>query len=156
GGWDIFQDDCYESALHAGVLEKSMIETLRPELEKVKPWRAVFDSYYVKRLQGNHVKTGKNKMDLAEQVKADILQFKKTQDLSRLVMIWCGSTEIYMQPGAAHQSLEAFEKALRANDPEIAPSMVYAYAALSLGIPFANGAPNLTVDIPALTELANR
>lgn len=156
GGWDIFQDNCYESALHAGVLEKPLIEAVRPELERVKPWTAVFDSYYVKRLQGNHVKSGKNKMDLAEQVKDDIRRFKKENDISRLVMIWCGSTEIFMQPGPAHASIEAFEKALRANDPQIAPSMIYAYAAISEGIPFANGAPNLTADIPALYDLANR
>src|SRR5215470_5903940 len=142
GGWDIYEDNCYESASKAGVLEK------------IKPWRAVFSQDYVKRLQGPNVKSGKHKMELAEQVMDDIEQFRKANNLSRLVMIWCGSTEVYMKPEAAHASIQSFEKALRENDPAIAPSMIYAYAALCKRIPFANGAPNLTVDIPALTQLA--
>jgi myo-inositol-1-phosphate synthase len=154
GGWDIFEDNCYESALKAGVLEKELLDAVRPEVEKIKPWRAVFSQDYVKRLQGPNVKTGKNKMELAEQVMDDIEQFRAANNLSRLIMIWCGSTEVYMKPEAAHASIASFEKALRENDPAIAPSMIYAYAALCKRIPFANGAPNLTVDVPALTQLA--
>jgi myo-inositol-1-phosphate synthase len=154
GGWDIFGDNCYESAMKAGVLERSLLDQVRPEIEKVVPWKAVFNQDYVKRLHGSNVKTGANKMELAQQVMDDIDRFKSANKLSRMVMIWCGSTEIYMKTEAAHATLPAFEKAMRDNDPAIAPSMVYAYAALSKGIPFANGAPNLTVDIPALTSLA--
>ncbi len=154
GGWDIYEDNCFESAVKAGVLNPSLLDTVRPQIEKIKPWPAVFSQEYVKRLQGPNVKSAKNNMELAEQVMDDIEQFRKRHNLARLVMVWCGSTEAYMKAGAAHASLAAFEKALHANDPSIAPSMVYAYAALSKRIPFANGAPNLTVDIPALTELA--
>jgi myo-inositol-1-phosphate synthase len=154
GGWDIYNDNCFQSALNAGVLEKSLLEAVRPEIEKIVPWKAVFSQDYVKRLQGTNVKTGKNKMDLAGQVMDDIEQFRKKNSLSRLVMVWCGSTEIFLKPEPAHATLATFEKAMRENDPVIAPSMIYSYAALSKGIPFANGAPNLTVDIPALTQLA--
>src|SRR5215831_8823730 len=154
GGWDIYQDNCYESALKAGVLEKTQLDAVRPEIEKIKPWKAVFSQDYVKRLQGPNVKSAKNKMELAEQVMDDIEKFRKANNLSRMVMVWCGSTETYMKPEAAHASLAAFEKALKKNDPAIAPSMIYAYAALCKRIPFANGAPNLTVDVPALTQLA--
>jgi myo-inositol-1-phosphate synthase len=153
-GWDIFEDNVYESAAHAKVLDEKMLEELKPYLETIKPLPAVFDQYYVKRLQGPHVKTGKNKRDLAEQVKADIRAFKKTVD--RVVMIWCASTEIFIEPQAVHQSLEAFEKGLENDDIAIAPSQIYAYAALSEGVPFANGAPNLTVDFPAMVELSKR
>jgi len=153
-GWDIFEDNVYESAAHAKVLDKDLVEQLKPFLETIKPLPAVFDQYYVKRLHGTHVKTGKNKRDLAEQVRADIQAFKKTVD--RVVMIWCGSTEIFLEPTAVHQSIEAFEKGLETDDIGIAPSQIYAYAALSEGVPFANGAPNLTVDIPALIELSKR
>ena len=154
GGWDIYNDNCFQSASNAGVLEKSLLESVRPEIEKIVPWKAVFSQDYVKRLNGPNVKTGKNKMDLAEQVMDDIEKFRAKNNLSRMVMVWCGSTEVFLKPEAAHANLAAFEKAMRENDPSIAPSMIYAYAALSKGIPFANGAPNLTVDIPALTELA--
>src|ERR1700759_283168 len=153
-GWDIFEDNVYESAAHAKVLEKETIEQLKPYLETVKPMPAVFDQYYVKRLCGTHVKKGKNKRDLAEQVRADIQAFRKTVD--RVVMIWCGSTEIFLEPTEVHQSLDAFEKGLESDDAGIAPSQIYAYAALSEGVPFANGAPNLTVDVPALIELAKK
>jgi myo-inositol-1-phosphate synthase len=153
GGWDIFEDNCYESAVKAGVLDRNLLEAVRPQIEKIKPWRAVFSPDYVKRLQGPNVKSGKNKMELAEQVMDDIEQFRKANKLSRLVMVWCGSTEAYLKPEAAHASIPAFEKALRENDPSISPSMVYAYAALCKRVPFANGAPNLTVDIPELTQL---
>jgi myo-inositol-1-phosphate synthase len=153
-GWDIFEDNVYESAAHAKVLDKEMLAQLKPYLETIKPLPAVFDQYYVKRLHGTHVKTGKNKRDLAEQLKADIRTFKKTVD--RVVMIWCASTEIFIKPAAVHQSLEAFEKGLENDDIAIAPSQIYAYAALSEGVPFANGAPNLTVDFPAMVELSKR
>ncbi len=153
-GWDIFEDNVYESAAHAKVLNEKMLEELKPYLETIRPLPSVFDQYYVKRLQGPHVKTGKNKRDLAEQVKADIRAFKKTVD--RVVMIWCASTEIFIEPTAVHQSLGAFEKGLEENDIAIAPSQIYAYAALSEGVPFANGAPNLTVDTPAMVELSKR
>src|SRR4051812_2767377 len=154
GGWDIFNDNCFESAVKAGVLEKATLDAVRPEIEKVKPMKAVFSQDYVKRLSGPNVKTGKNKMDLAEQLMADIDKFKADHNLTRVVMVWCGSTEIYMKVEATHATLESFEQAMRDNDPTIAPSMIYAYAALKKGIPFANGAPNLTVDVPALTKLA--
>jgi myo-inositol-1-phosphate synthase len=153
-GWDIFEDNVYESAAHAKVLDKDLVEQLKPFLETIKPLPAVFDQYYVKRLHGTHVKKGKNKRDLADQVRADIQAFKKTVD--RVVMIWCGSTEIFLEPTAVHASIEAFEKGLESDDIGIAPSQIYAYAALSEGVPFANGAPNLTVDIPALIELPKR
>ena len=156
GGWDIFEDNCYESAKHAGVLESSLLDQIKPELEAIKPWKAVFDRYYVKRLDGPNVKTGKNKRDLAEQLRADIRAFKTDNNLSRLVMIWCASTEIFMTESPAHQSIETFEKALEANDPSIPSSMIYAYAALTEGIPFANGAPNLTVDVPVMWDLAHK
>jgi myo-inositol-1-phosphate synthase len=154
GGWDIFEDDCYEAALTAGVLEPSLLAQVKPEMEAIKPWPAVFDRRYVKRLDGPNVKKGASKLELAEQLRADIRRFKQENKLDRLVMIWCGSTEIFMTETEAHQSIEAFEKALLANDVNVPSSMVYAYAALKEGIPYANGAPNLTVDIPALMELA--
>ena len=154
GGWDIFEDNCYEAARTAGVLEASLLDKIRPELEAIKPWPAVFDRHYVKRLDGPNVKRGANKMELAGQVREDIRRFKAENGLDRMVMIWCASTEIYMTETEAHQSIEAFERALVANDVSIPSSMVYAYAALQEGVPFANGAPNLTVDIPALVGLA--
>jgi len=154
GGWDIYNDNCFESAVKAGVLEKTLLDQVRPEIEKVKPMKAVFSQDYVKRLSGPNVKVGKNKMELAEQLMSDIDKFKADHNLTRVVMVWCGSTEIYMKVEATHATLENFEQAMRDNDPSIAPSMVYAYAALKKGIPFANGAPNLTVDVPALTKLA--
>jgi myo-inositol-1-phosphate synthase len=153
-GWDIFEDDAYESAIHAGVLEKDLLNQIKPFLRSIKPRKAVFDRNYVKKLDGKHVKKGKNKRDLAEQLRHDIREFKKKSGADRLVMIWCGSTEIFLQPGEVHSSLEAFERGLEKNDPNIAPSMIYAYAALSEGVPFANGAPNLTVDIPVMHDLS--
>jgi myo-inositol-1-phosphate synthase len=156
GGWDIFEDNVYESAKNAGVLDDRLLEQIRPELEAIKPWKAVFDRHYVKRLDGPNVKKGKNKRDLAEQVVADIRAFKKDNNLDRLVMIWCASTEIFLTEGPSHQTIEAFEQGLEANDPNIPSSMVYAYAALKEGIPFANGAPNLTVDVPAMLQLAQQ
>ncbi|HTK28908.1 MAG TPA: inositol-3-phosphate synthase [Vicinamibacterales bacterium] len=156
GGWDIFEDDCYAAARTAGVIEPSLLEKVRPELEQIRPWPAVFDQRYVKRLDGPNVKKGRNKKDLAEQVVADIRAFKERNQLDRLVMVWCGSTEVFMTEGPAHQSVEAFERAHEANDPSIPSSMVYAYAAIREGIPYANAAPNLTADVPALVELAAR
>jgi myo-inositol-1-phosphate synthase len=125
GGWDIFEENCYAAAKTAGVLETPLLDQVRSELEAIRPWPAVFDSRYVKRLDGPNVKKGRNKRELAEQVVEDIRQFKKAQKLDRLVMIWCGSTEVYMTQTPAHASLEAFEKALEANDPQIPSSMVY-------------------------------
>ena len=154
GGWDIFEDNCFEAAVKAGVLDRTLLEQVKPALEHVTPWKAVFSRDYVRNLDGAHVKNGKSKMDLAEQVMADIDGFRETNNLSRMVMVWCGSTEVFMTAQRVHQTLESFEEALRKSDPAIAPSMIYAYAALSRGIPFANGAPNLTVDVPVLTQLA--
>ncbi|MBE3071520.1 MAG: inositol-3-phosphate synthase [Acidobacteria bacterium] len=156
GGWDIFEDNCYEAASTAGVLDKSLLDQVRPELEAINPWPAVFDQRYVKRLDGPNVKKGRTKRDLAEQVIADIRKFKADHAIDRLVMIWCGSTEIFMTETEAHQTVEAFEHALDTNDVAIPSSMVYAYAALREGIPYANAAPNLTADIPALLDLAAR
>ena len=154
GGWDIFEDNAYEAAKTAGVLDKDQLEEIRPELEAVKPMAAVFDQRYVKRLDGPNVKKGKNKKDLADQLIADIRSFKQKNNCSRLVMVWCGSTEVFMKEGPVHQSLAAFEKGLELSDDTIPSSMIYAYAALKEGLPFANAAPNLTADIPAMLELA--
>lgn len=156
GGWDIFEDNCYEAACTAGVLERSLLDQVKPELEAINPMTAVFDRQYVKRLDGPNVKKGKNKRELAEQLREDIRAFKRDQGVDRLVLIWCGSTEIYLTESPAHQTLEAFEKGLEANDPSIPSSMIYAYAALMEGVPYANGAPNLSVDVPALMELAQQ
>ena len=153
-GWDIYDENMYQAAKTAAVLERDHLEQIRPFLESIQPMPAVFSQHYVKRLSGNHVKTGRSKCDLAQQVRNDIQAFKGKTD--RQVMIWCGSTEIFLEQAPCHQSIEAFEKGLLADDPAIAPSQVYAYAALMEGIPFANGAPNLTVDIPALQELSKK
>ena len=155
-GWDIFEDDMYAAASKAGVLDKELLEKITPFLQTIKPRKAVFDHNYVKLIDGPNVKKGKNKMDLAEQLREDIRDFKKTSGAERLVMIWCGSTESYTQPSAVHQSVQSFEKGLQESHPEIAPSQIYAYAALMEHVPFANGAPNLTVDIPAMQELSRR
>ena len=155
GGWDIFEDDCYEAAKTAGVLEPALLDQVKDELSAIKPWPAVFDRQYVKRLDGPNVKKGKNKKDLAEQLIDDIRRFKAEHGLSRLVMVWCGSTEVFLTEGPAHQSVAALEKALEADDPTIPSSMIYAYAAIREGIPYANAAPNLSADVPALLELAN-
>jgi myo-inositol-1-phosphate synthase len=154
GGWDIFSDNIYEAGLNAGVLERSLLEQVRPSLEKITPWPAAFDNYYVKRLHGTNVKKAANKMELAEQLQEDIKKFQIQNNLSRTVMIWCASTEIFLKPEPVHQTLESFEKGMLQNDPAIAPSMIYAYAAIKSGIPYANGAPNLSADIPALTRFA--
>ncbi|MFN2579187.1 MAG: inositol-3-phosphate synthase [Pyrinomonadaceae bacterium] len=154
GAWDIFPDSAYDAAMHAGVLEKDLLAKLKKPLQKIKPMKAVFDQTYVKRLSGENVKQGKHKLDLAKQLIDDIADFKRKNKCDRLVMIWAASTEIFMKQHAVHRNLETFEKAMRENHKAIAPSMVYAYAALKSGVPFANGAPNLTVDVPALMDLA--
>ena len=155
-GWDIFEDDMYSAAGKAGVLDRSLLEQVKPFLSSIKPRKAVFDKNYVKKLDGPNVKKGKNKMELAEQVRDDIREFKQSSGADRLVMIWCGSTETFIKASAAHKTVEALEKAMHANDENIAPSMIYAYAALKEGVPFANGAPNLTVDIPAMHALSKQ
>jgi myo-inositol-1-phosphate synthase len=154
GGWDIFEEDCYAAARIAGVLEPALLDKVRGEMEAIKPMPAVFDQRYVKRLNGPNVKKGRNKKDFAEQLIADIRAFKEKHGCARLVMVWCGSTEVFMTEGPVHQSLAAFEQGLERSDEAIPSSMVYAYAALKEGIPFANAAPNLTADIPAMLELA--
>jgi len=153
-GWDIFGGNLYDAAKTAQVLDREHLQEIRPFLEGIEPMPAVFDQYYVKRLEGKHVKKGRNKCDLASQIRNDIADFKTRTD--RQVMIWTGSTEIFLEPSAVHQSLAAFEKGLDQDDPGITPSMMYAWAALKEGIPFINGAPNLTVDIPALNELSRK
>ncbi len=153
-GWDIFEDNAYESALKAGVLKKEHLDLVRDELEQIKPMKAVFDKKYVKKLDGPNVKKAKNKFELAEMLREDIRNFKEKNNCDRLVMIWCGSTEVYMEPSEIHQTLEKFEEAMKKNDDAIAPSMIYAYAAIAEGVPYANGAPNLSADIPALIKFA--
>src|SRR5881275_2714753 len=155
-GWDIFEDDMYTAASKAGVLERELLQQIKPFLSSIKPRKAVFDKNYVRKLDGPNVKKGKNKMDLAEQVRDDIREFKKTSGADRLITIWCGSTEIFLQPTAVHSDLKSFEKGLAKNDEDIAPSMIYAYASLMEGVPFANGAPNLTVDLPVMLELSRK
>jgi myo-inositol-1-phosphate synthase len=156
GGWDIFNENCYAAARTAGVLEPAQLEPIRDELEAIEPMSAVFDQRYVKRLDGPNVKKGKSKRDLAEQVVADIRAFKERNGCDRLVMVWCGSTEVYLKESAAHATLATFEKGLEQSDDSIPSSMVYAYAAIREGIPYANAAPNLSADVPALLDLASR
>ncbi|MBK7708693.1 MAG: inositol-3-phosphate synthase [Acidobacteria bacterium] len=156
GAWDIFPESAYDAALHAGVLEKGLVEELREQLQSLTPMPAVFSHNYVKRLNGTNIKEGANKMELAEQLMADIARFKAEKGCDRLVIVWAASTEIYLETSEVHESIEAFEKAMYDNDERIAPSMIYAYAAIKSGVPFANGAPNLSVDIPALTKLAEQ
>ena len=153
--WDPIPDDAFTAAVKAGVLERhEHLEPIKDFLQGIKPLPAAFDQYYVKRLQGTNVKRAKTKRELAEQLREDIRSFKKSAGVSRVVIVWCASTEVFITPGPAHQTLAAFEKAMEQNDPAIAPSMLYAYAALMENVPFANGAPNLTVDVPALQHLA--
>ena len=154
GGWDIFTDNAYESALNAGVLDRSLLTELKEELSAIKPMSAVFDSKYVKNINGVNVKKAPTKMDLALALMEDIKNFKAENNCNRLVMVWTASTEVYVEESDVHTSIEKFEKGLRDNDPAIAPSMIYAYASIKSGVPFANGAPNLTVDIPAIVDLA--
>jgi len=154
GGWDLFPDSAYEAAAHAKVLESKDLEPVKEELSAIKPMKAVFYPEFVKRLHGTHVKTAATKFDMVEQLRADIRNFIRDNGCSRAVSVWCGSTEVYLEQGPVHQSIAAFEKGLQENDPNIANSMMYAWACLKEGVPFANGAPNLTVDFPAALELA--
>ncbi|MGC1597009.1 MAG: inositol-3-phosphate synthase [Candidatus Acidiferrales bacterium] len=154
GGWDVFSDNAFQAATKAGVLDSKDLAKAEKFLKRISPMKAVFDQDYVKNLQGPNVKKGKTKMDLAEQLREDIRNFKKKNRLDRLVMVWCGSTEVFLKPQDVHKDLASFERAMKANHPAIAPSMLYADAAISEGVPFANGAPNLTVDIPALEDYA--
>ncbi|APF20698.1 Myo-inositol-1-phosphate synthase [Caldithrix abyssi DSM 13497] len=154
GGWDLFEDDAYQAAMKAGVLEKELLNQIKDELQAIKPMKAVFDKKYVKKLDGTYVKKANNWYEYYEMVREDIRNFKKQHNLDRLVMIWTGSTEIYMKLSEVHQSKAAFEKAMKENHPDIAPSMIYAWAAIAEGVPYANGAPNLTADIPAMYEFA--
>ncbi len=154
GAWDPIPDDAYESCKVCGVLDAEHVEPIADFLRSVRPMPAVFDQQYVKRLEGTNVKSGKTKRDLAEAIREDIRQFKKEHGCSRLVMVWCASTEVFIAPGPVHQNLAAFEQAMAGNDPAIAPSMLYAWASIMEDVPFANGAPNLSVDTPALLALA--
>ncbi|MEP6715912.1 MAG: inositol-3-phosphate synthase [Terriglobia bacterium] len=154
GGWDIFSENCYEAAVHAGVLDRTLVEQLKEPLEKIKPMSAVFDSEYVKRITGPNLKPKGSKMDHAEMLMDDIRKFKTDRGCDRLSMIWCGSTEVFHRPAAVHENVATFEKGLTENDPEISPSQIYAYAAIKSGVPYANGAPHLTVDAPCLMDMA--
>jgi myo-inositol-1-phosphate synthase len=154
GGWDIFPENAYESAKHAQVLEKDLIESLKEPLSKIVPMSAVFDRNFVKRIDGPNVKKGANKMELAEMLRADIRNFMKDNGCDRAVMVWCASTEVYTQPTAVHKSVQTFEKGLRENDPAISPSQIYTYAALKERVPYANGSPNVSVEMPCLQELS--
>ena len=154
GGWDIFEENAYEAAVHADVLTKDDLNKVKDEMEAIKPMKAVFDQDFVKRLHGTWVKSAPTKWELAEQVKQDIQDFKTKNNCDRIVVIWCGSTEVFTPLGEVHKTLAAFEKGLKENHKDLAPSNVYAYAVVSMGIPYINGAPNLTVDIPAMWELA--
>jgi myo-inositol-1-phosphate synthase len=156
GAWDVFPDDAYESACHARVLEPALLDQLKEPLSAVKAMPAVFSPDYVKRLDGPNVKRGATKLQLGEQLREDIRRFMQEHGCDRAVMVWCASTEVYLEPTSVHGQLDRFEAAMAANDPAIAPSMIYAWAALKEGVPFANGAPNLTVDIPALQQLAKQ
>ncbi len=156
GSWDIFPDDAYEAAAHAGVLSREHLEQVQPFLSTIKPMPGVFEPQWVKKLHGTHVKQGSSKMDLAQQLIADIAQFKKDRGVERCVAVWCGSTEVYQKPGPCHASLAEFEAGLLRSDETIAPSAIYAYACLKSGVPYANGAPNLSLDFPAMFELAKK
>jgi len=154
GGWDIFEDNAYEAAVKAGVLEMGLLDQVKAPLQAIQPMKAVFDRNWVKRINGPNVKTGGSKMDYAEAVMEDIRQFQSRTGASRLTMIWCGSTEVFAEAGEVHSSLQKFECGLTQDDPNISPSQIYAYAALKSGVPYANGAPHMTTDMPALLELA--
>ncbi|MGV3595264.1 MAG: inositol-3-phosphate synthase [Sediminibacterium sp.] len=154
GGWDVYSDNVYEAAMNAKVLEVSLLNAIKPELEAIKPMKAVFDKSYVKNLDGTHIKHAATKWDLANEVINDIENFKTANGCERVVIVWCGSTEKYIEQSAVHETIESFVAGLKNNDPAISPSMIYAYAAIKIGVPYANGAPNLTCDIPALIELS--
>jgi myo-inositol-1-phosphate synthase len=153
-GWDIYEDNAYQAAVKAQVLEPSLLEKVREPLEKIAPMKAVFDHEYIRRINGPNVKQGGTKMDKAHMLMDDIRNFQKSTGVARTIMIWCASTEVFHRPSEVHQTLKNFEAGLMKDDPEIAPSQIYAYAALKMGVPYANGAPNLTTDTPALLDLA--
>ena len=154
GGWDIYEDNAYEAAVKAQVLERSLVEQVKEPLAAIKPMKAVFDHEYVRNINGPNVKQAANNMEKAEMLIEDIEDFRRNNNCARMVMIWCGSTEVFHRPSAVHETLANFEEGLRTNNPEIAPSQIYAYASIKCGVPFANGAPNLTTDIPALLDFA--
>jgi myo-inositol-1-phosphate synthase len=154
GGWDIRDEDCYTSAVQAGVLQREHLDQVKKELQSVRPMRGVFDQYYVKRLKGSFVKKAKTKFELMEKLREDIRAFKEQSGADRCLIVWCGSTEIFITPKSVHKTLAKFEQGMKKNDVDISPSMLYAYAGLMEGLPFANGAPNLTLDTPALMQLA--
>lgn len=154
GGWDIRNENCYESALTAGVLKTEHLNLVKNELERLKPMKGAFEQFYVKRLNGDWIKESDNKYEKMMMLRDDIKEFKKKNNLERLVVIWCASTEIYIPVNGDHNSLEVFEKAMKENHPDISPSMLYAYAAIREGVPFINGAPNLSCDVPVLMNLA--
>ncbi|OGW27254.1 MAG: inositol-3-phosphate synthase [Nitrospinae bacterium RIFCSPLOWO2_12_FULL_47_7] len=158
GGWDIYKEDCYQAALTCGVIAKEELKPIKKQLEAIKPWPAVFDKEFIRNISGPNIKSYKNKMDAAEQLMKDIESFKRKNKLDRMVMCWCGSTEVYknVKNHEAFKSINAFEKALKNNLAIIPPSMIYAYAAIRMGVPYANGSPNLSGEIPALVELAAR
>ncbi len=156
GGWDIFAESAYKAALNAGVLDKELLDKVKEDIEPVTPMKAVFDQNYVRKLQGEHVKKADTKYDYAQMLIEDIQNFKEKNNLARMVTIWCASTEVFMKPHPVHETIESFEKAMKENHPAIAPSMIYAYASIAAGVPFANGAPNLTVDIPAMVEFSRQ
>lgn len=156
GGWDLFEDNAYEAALKAGVLDKHMIEVFKDELSAIKPMKAVFDPTYIRNLKATNIKKAATKMELAQELINDIERFKKENNCTRLVMVWCASTEVYTKESAVHQTLATLEEGLKNNDPAIPPSMIYAYAAVKSGTPYVNGSPNLSCDVPAIVELANK
>lgn len=154
GGWDIFIDNAYQAASKAGVVDQLLLDQMKPELSAITPMKAVFDKRFVHNLDGTNIKSALTKMDLADALMRDIEEFRIENGCDRMVMVWCASTEVYLEPGNVHESLEAFEEGLRTNHPDIAPSMIYAYAAIKSGVPYANGAPNLSCDFPAMVELS--
>ena len=155
GGWDIFEDNCYEAAVKAGVIDVNLLDQIKSELSSIKPMKAVFDKKFVKKLDGKYVKSVKGHRERIEALRQDICYFKKENDVDRVVMIWCGSTEVYQKPDGVYDSLDSFEKALDSNNQSIAPSVLYAYAAMMEDVPYANGAPNLSVDFNAMYSLAS-
>ena len=157
GGWDIFEDNAYEGALHAEVLKKEDLDKVKDELQAIKPMKAAFDQDFVKRLHGTWVKQEKTRWDLAQALREDIKNFKKENNCDRVVIIWCASTEIFIPMAEVHRSLDKFEQAMKDNNiKEISPSMCYAYAAIAEGVPFIMGAPNLCVDIPAMWQFSDK
>ncbi len=154
GGWDLFPDNAYEAASHAKVLEKDLLEQLKEPLSKIVPMPAVFDRDFVKRLDGPNVKKAATKWDLAQMLREDIKNFMKQNGCDRAVMVWCASTEVYTPATEVHASVKSFEEGLKNNDPAISPSQIYTYAALMERVPYANGSPNVSVEMPCLQELA--